>query len=541
MHTTERTPTLTRRDTLIFGVLALIASVVITRGLIAAPSFTDAYYHYNAAIRLASGDGLTEPYLWTYIGAPETWPASGVVPSHLYWMPLTSVIAGFGMGIVGAPGDYFAAQWPFTLLLMGTALLGFWLGGRMGGTQRHAWVVGLLTLFSGFYTRFWGTIDTFAPYAFIGALSLIALGMAAERGGNTQPGVRGFAVGGGLAALGHLTRADGLLLLGIGWLLIAWPWSKLQIRQRIALLFLITTAYALVMSPWFIRNLNAIGTPLPLGGTQAIWFTEYNDLFNFPPDSNPATLFADGLSTLISSRLEALQSNLGTFIAVEGLIAMTPLMLIGLWVRRRDPFVRPFWLYALGLHIAMTLIFPYPGYRGGLLHSAAALIPWWAALGVIGLDTVVDWLAKRRRRWNARTAKWIFSGGLVSLALLLSVSIGWNGRVPPRTQTPALYTALSERLPADSRLMINDPAILYHFTGFGGVVLPNADPDVIPEIARRYQIDYVLLESRAATPARLWPLFDSPPDFLTELPLDDSDDSLNNFDDLGATLYAITR
>ena len=85
-----------------------------------------------------------------------------------------------------------------------------------------------------------------------------------------------------------------------------------------------------------------------------------------------------------------------------GWVIVTPLMLVGWWRRRRDRFLLPFGLYALGLHLAMTFVFPFPGYRGGLLHSAAALIPFWAALGVAGLDDIVEWVARRRRRWNAR-------------------------------------------------------------------------------------------------------------------------------------------
>ncbi|MFN8564458.1 MAG: hypothetical protein U0703_23210 [Anaerolineae bacterium] len=61
-------------------------ALVITRGLIAAPGYTDVYYHLNAANRMASGQGLTDPYVWTYIGALDRLP----MPSHLYWMPLTS-------------------------------------------------------------------------------------------------------------------------------------------------------------------------------------------------------------------------------------------------------------------------------------------------------------------------------------------------------------------------------------------------------------------------------------------------------------------
>ena len=129
-----------RRGTLIFAFVALVVAFIFTRGLVAQPGFTDAFYHFNAAARLAHGDGLTDPYLWTYIGAPDHLPA----PSHLYWMPLTSLIAAVGMALFGA--SYAAAQLPFTLMYAATAGVGFWLGGRIGGGRRHAWVAGLLTL-----------------------------------------------------------------------------------------------------------------------------------------------------------------------------------------------------------------------------------------------------------------------------------------------------------------------------------------------------------------------------------------------------------
>src|SRR5690606_23001995 len=123
-----------------------------------------------------------------------------------------------------------------------------------------------------------------------------------------------------------------------------------------------------------------------------------------------------------------------------------------------------------GVHVLMTLVFPFPGYRGGLLHSASALVPFWAALGVAGLDDVVDWIARRRRHWNATVAKWIFSVFLVALAIFLSRNIGLAGRVAPRGEMPALYAELVERVPEDARVMINDPAQLYFYTGMAGVV-----------------------------------------------------------------------
>lgn len=293
----------------------------------------------------------------------------------------------------------------------------------------------------------------------------------------------------------------------------------------------ISLAYLLVMLPWFLRNLDAMGTPLPVGGTQSIWFTEYDDLFNYPPDANPTTFFASG----IASRWEAFTNNLGTFVAVEGLTVMTPLMLVGLWRRRHDGFLRAFWLYALGLHLVMTFVFSYPGYRGGLFHSAAALVPWWAALGVVGLDDVVEWVARRRRHWNVRIAKAIFSIALLLVAVFLSLSTAQTGSVG--TGTPELYRILAEQLPADTRVMINDPAQLYYFTGIGGVVLPNEPPEAILVIAQKYAIDYMLLENisddgrGAAAPQELLSILTSTPDFLTPV----------NLPIAGVQLYEIRR
>lgn len=517
------------RERLLFIALGLVGAFFITRGLVAAPGYTDVFYHFNAANRLVTGQGLNDAYLWTYIGAPDSLPA----PSHLYWMPMTSLLAALGMGLLNAPGDYTAAQWPFALLFAGTVYIGFWLGERLGGTRRHAWFAGLLTLFSGYFTRFWGAIDTFTPYAFFGALCLVFLGLTVnpslDESKVTRRPLLYAALAGVAAGLSHLTRADGLLFLLVGWLVIVWPgkpfWASFT--RRLPALFALTLAYLLVMLPWFIRNQDAIGSPMPLGGTQSIWFAEYNDLFNYPPDATPAAFFADGLGTLFASRWEAFSQNLATFVVVEGLIVMTPLMLLGLWRRRREPFLRGFWLYALGLHLAMTFVFPYPGYRGGLLHSAAALVPWWAVLGVVGLDDAVDWIARRRRTWNPRSARWIFAIALLGVALFLSLSIGLRNRVSSSAM-PRDYQELLEKVPSEARVMMNDPAQLYYFTGLGGVVLPNEAPEVIQEIARRYDVDYLLLQevtpdglAAYSAPSSLWPILTGPPEFLTPIPMDD--------------------
>ncbi len=511
-----------------FALIALIAAFVIVR-TVAAPTYTDAYYHFNAAAQLAGGQGLTDAYLWNYIGAPLSLPA----PSHLYWMPFTSITAAAGMWLLNAPGSQGAAQLLYIPMLAVVACVGFWLGVRLGGSKTHGWYAGLLTIFSGLFAGFWGAIDTFTPYAFAGSLGLLTLGLALEG--------RGFVwwiLAGVFAALAHLTRADGLLLPMVGVMIVLWPWDRTPLSKRIVQIAVLIAAYLVVMSPWFIRNLNAVGSVLPVGGAQAMWFRSYDEIFGYPPDSGLQSLFADGVGVFLQSRWLAFTQNLSTLVVVEGWVILTPFMLIGLWQRRWERLLRPFWLYALGLHLAMTLVFPFPGYRGGLFHSAAALVPWWAALGIVGLHNSIDWVARKRRRWNARVAKVFFSVGILALALALTI-LGILRQQGKPDGEPALMQELRAILPEGARIMANDPASIYYYTGHGGVVLPNEAPETILDIARVYDIDYLLIQFQtfedgsrvAAIPEPLTPLLDTLPAFLSPIPLENAD----------ARLYAIDQ
>lgn len=524
---------------ILFGFVALGIAFMLVRGLVGAPAYTDAYYHFNAAQRLATGEGLTDTYLWTYFGAPESYNDSRPFPSHLYWMPLTSILSGVSMGLLG--NSYAAAQIPLVLCVAGAAGVAYKLGFRLGGTRRTAWCAGLIALFGGFFARFWGTIDTFAPIAVIGALGLYFLGHGLDTLKQASPVARisFWLLAGGMAGLAHLTRPDGLLLLLTGWAVLFWMLLRHRLWGKSLLAgLLLTIGYLVMMGFWFFRNLDAINAVLPTGGLQSVWFTEYNDLFNYPPAASFNDFWGSGgLGFFISTRWQAfaggdglLSGNLGTFIAIEGIVVMAPLMLIGLWRRRKQPFLAPFWVYALGLHVAMTLVFPFPGARGGLFHGAAALWPWWAALGVLGCEDMVRWVAKRRKSWNPRVAIPIFTFSLVGFAIFLSLTIGTRGIVLPTTAVPAFYAELDAALPDGARVLINDPAALYYFTGRGGAAVPNSDPDVIRELAERYDLDYVVFEYRGL-PTPILNAWDNPPAFL--MPME--------FNQPEAKLYAIVR
>lgn len=474
-----------RRAYVLLGVLALAWGTLLAL-LLEQPGYTDAYYYFNAAKRLAEGHGLSDPYLWTYFNAPDRLPG----PSHTYWMPLESVIAAASMVIGGA--TFRAAQVPSVLCYAGLVLIAFWLGERLGTRRRTAWVAALLVMFSGFYIPYWATTDTFALFGLVGALALVALGRAAE---GRQ--LRWYALSGVLGGLAHLTRADGVLLILVLVVIALWPsgrrWTDGLRAAGVGLL-----AYGIVMLPWFARNLDVLGVPLPLGGTDTVWMRSYNELVRYPPGASVGDFLAWGIGPILRSRLEALANNLGTLVAVETWVILGPFALLGWWRRRSLTLVRGFAVYAAALHFVMTFIFAFPGYRGGLFHSSAALLPFWAALGAAGLDEGIAWAA-RRRRWRPAEAAVVFKSAAVLLALALTLSAltakldGWNDNA-------SFYREIARDLPPGVVLMVNDPAALYYHTGLGSVVVPDADPAVVPEIAARYGVTHLLLDANRTAP-----------------------------------------
>lgn len=451
-------------------------------------AYLDAAYYYVNGLTLAEGRGFVEDFVWNYLADPPPPPH----PGHLYWLPLTSILAGLGMAIGGV--GYRAAQIPFILLSAGLAPISYGVAYIWSGRRRAGWLAGLLAIFSGFYFPYWTVIDNFAPFAIAGSLALLAAWRGRER-----PGY--LVVAGGLVGLAHLARADGpLLLIAIG-LVYGWRLrrSPLSLGRIIAWLSL---GYLLVMTPWFIRNWQAIGRPLPTGGTQTIWLTDYDDLFSYGREISPRLFLAQGFGPILRGRWWALRINLQTVVAVWGMIFVTPLALIGGWRLRGHLLARLAGWYALLLFTALTVVFAFPGARGGLFHSGAAVLPFIYAAGVIGLDRAVEWAARRRRHWRAGRAKQVFGAGLVLMAIGLSLFVA-SGKIPDWNRTDGAYPAIVawvERKGPGATVMIGNPPAYRYYGGGLSVVTPNENITDTLRVARRYGVDYLVLEPNHPAP-----------------------------------------
>lgn len=465
------------------------------------PGTMDSHYYYGGGGSLLENRAFVEPYIWNYLDAPPALPA----PSHLYWMPLPSVLVAMAQTIFGP--SFQASQLPFILLAAGLPLISYGTGWIFSRQRRHALVAGFLTIFSGFFVPYWTIPETFAPFALFGGLALFGLGFWLERQRDGSLIWVGLSIG-----LAHLSRADGVLLLIVAlfWVLVC-TWRR---PRRTALASLILLAgYLMVMAPWFIRNQQVIGVPLSTAGTKTIWLRDYDEIFSY---STPLTLeryLAWGWQNILRSKIQAGWINLQTFLAVDNLIFLTPLSLVGFWQIRRRPVLWPGLTFALALYAAMTLLFTFPGSRGGFFHSSAALLPSVTAASLVGLDKAVDWAAKRRRAWDQHGAKRFFSLGLVALAAGLSFFIYSQRIIGTGTWSDPIWNHsdagmgeigiwLKTRAPESPIVMVgNPPAFTYH-TGLLSIVIPNEGTDSLVKAARRYHATYLILDQNHPKPLR---------------------------------------
>lgn len=516
---------ISRRSTLAFALVSALLAVIVVYGLVTGPSYTDAYYYFNAAKRIVAGQGMTDAYLWTYMSAPARLIGDWTVPSHQYWMPMGSLMAASGMALANAPGSYAAAQIPFALSAWLFALIGYTLGARLGRTPLIAWLAGLLTILSPFYAYYWGAVDSVMPFALAGSACLLMLGLLISAHRVTARAAWGWAAVGMLAGLTHLSRPDGVLFLGVAMLFVLIAARRGRDWRGLLMLLPVVLAYVLVLLPWWLRNMYALGTPLATGGVEGMFFITYDDLFSYPAGASLAR-FLDTLGwrgfadtrwlALVGER--GLSGNLGTFIAVEGMIFLAPLMLIGAIKRWRDPFLWPFFIATAGIHLVMTLIFSFAGYRGALLHSAGALVPFWAALGVVGLRDTLGWVARYRRRWKPDTALRVFGPALLIFAVLLVILLRARHIGEPDLGERSAYLEVDALLPEGARLFTTDPPEAYYISGRGGAVIPQSSPDLLPEIASRFDIEYLLVRDGEIT-EQMQGIWAAPPPFLQEIPL----------------------
>jgi hypothetical protein len=465
------------------------------------PTYMDAYYYATNGRRLAAGLGFNEMIIWHFLDKPVALPA----PSHTYWMPLPSLLAAAGYKLFGT---FRGAQIPFWLLAGLLPLVAYTISRHIAAERGQAWTAALLTAAGGFFAVYWNQPESFAPFAWAGSLCLLFLAL----GGTHRRRLYWF-LAGVAAGLAHLTRADGLLLLLAGVVIWFWPHLTSLIEGsggrklpafggQIAALLLLLAGYTLVMGGWLVRNGVVMGRPLPVAAVQTIFMTTYDDLYAYGRVLTPAAFWEWGWANILASRWAAVSVAAQTFLAVAGLIFLAPLIGYAWWRLSRMPEcrnrLRPLTAYSLLLFAAMSLLFAFPGMRGGLFHSVAAVWPWFMALAAAGLALVIEAVARRRPFWNARQAQRVYAATAVLLAFGLTFLVGLSRDVGEREA--AVYRQIGQRLPAGVVVMAGNAPGLHYHTGLAAVSVPNEPPSIMLQAARQFGVTYLILDENRPRP-----------------------------------------
>lgn len=472
--------------------------------------YMDADYYYAEGLQIVSGRGLNEPFLWNYLDDPNGLPH----PSHSYWMPLTSFMAGLGMRLFGQL-NFPSARWPFIVIWAILPPLSAALSFSLISRRDLSILTGLMTVFTGYYAPFLPTTDAFGISMLLGGLFFLAITI-------NRPIFLGFVLG-ILAGFSHLTRTDGVVWLLVSIIVILYKYffgRKRIYRSMFICIFFLSLGYLLVMGPWFARNLMTFGQPFAPGGIRTLWLRRYDELFFYPASQlNFQNWIDSGWKAILQTRLWALKFNLFTTLAVQGSIFLLPLILIGLWQMRGDLRIRT-GLIAWGIiFCVMTLVFPFAGARGGFFHSGAAvqLLLW--SLAPIGLETFIIW-GNRHRQWKLTQSRWIFSIGMVVMIGIVTLFIVRERVIGPSLLNPiwnkqaSLYNAveqfiLTEGVPEGTVVIVSNPPGYNAITGRSAIVIPDGDEQTVLDVAKRYGGNYLILEPNAV-PRGLSNLYKNP-------------------------------
>lgn len=487
---------MTFRVYLVLFVLALIPPILIAQ-FQPIPGYLDSDYYFAGGIQLVTGKGFTEPYMWNYLDGSTALPH----PSHGYWQPLASIIAALGMWLTGT--TTYASARIFFILIAGfvppvTAYLAYLLTKRRDLSITSAF----LAIFSVYSAPFVGVTDNFGIFMLLGGLYFILAFQLTQNSVNP----RNWFLLGLFAGLMTLSRSDGLLWLAVTILFSLWRTPKDPLSKRIKPVVLHSSiallGFLIIMAPWYARNIAAYGSIMAPGGSRALWLSNYDQTFTYPPSLlNKEAFLATGWREIMMVRLKALSTNLQSAFAAHGAIILFPFILIGVYINRKEELIRLASFAWLVLFFVMTFIFPLAGARGAFFHAGAAFQPIWWVLAPLGLEGALAYL--RKRNWGNDQAQVVFRIGLVMIVAILTLfvvnlrlfTLGWG---EGEGDYPSIENFLQEKgIGEKDVVIVRNPPGYYLGTGRAALPIPYGNVQTILQVARQFGANYLVLEKEA--------------------------------------------
>jgi hypothetical protein len=519
--------------------ILLYALALAVRALLVAlypdPAYPDSYYYVEVARSIAAGNGLNVDFIWIFAEVGARIPAVPTlpIPSNAHWLPLASLLQAPFVSLLGPTA--VASAIPGVLIGALAAPLTWAIARDAGSSGTVARAAGVVAAIPGAVTVFMAQPETFPLTMVIVPATL----WAAARG--LRGSGRAFALAGLLAGVLALTRNDGILLLGT--LGLVWladrlramrnrrgsrSWSRVDDRPPISLWagVLAVLLFLVVVGPWWARQLSVFGSISPTSSSgAALWIREFREWNSITANPSLDTFLAQGWGAIIASRLAGLTSALTIFAVLVSSVVLVPFLLIGMVARRGSASFQPWLAYLLVLFAGATFLYPVHVPGGTFIHSAIGLLPHAAILSMEGVVVLAGLIGGRRAlggfssssssssssaggRGESRGVGLLVWGVVALLVAMAAIfgrptQAGWDNVRQPRLAVAAKLDELG--VPATDRVMSIDAGGFKYFTGLGGVVTPDDPIEVIEQVARAYDIRWLVVE-RADAAAALGPV-----------------------------------
>ena len=467
------------------------------------PGIDDGLVFYHVAGRLLDGNGLTLPYIWTYLPPPSTLTP----PAFGYWMPGATYLAVVGMGVLGRSA--LAALAPWALLVGALAATTFGLARALTGDDWLATLAALVVPACPRIVELGTQTDSTIPCAALGAAALICAN--GSLGAKRLPAALRSLLAGGLAGLAYLCRGDGLLILAVVLGLAAWraraaagsretrtrlqrTWATVAGGPLPALLGFVGLAL-----PWLIRTRAVFGQFTPPGAAKGIWVVTFEDIHSLGKTIGPRAYLAhlsEGVGAALRDKV--LATALSLEVVLTGAGALWPLAIVGAGASARSPedrFVT--WLAPLYLAVLVAfygLLATEIGRMGSLVRSSLVTLPFLAAAAARGVQALEGRLTLRKL---ARLR------GAGSLALMTAVLVcavpGLNEAVRVACErdldTAWIADAIQPSAAHPVVVMSRKPWQVYEQTGFAALQIPNDDLETVFRAAITYGASHLHLRN----------------------------------------------
>jgi hypothetical protein len=499
-------------------VAAFAVRVWVTRDRVSA-GHGDVAGYYHVAQNLATGRGFVQDFVAEYLEDPRAIPT----PSNTWWLPLPSLIAAAGMKIAGDTA-YVSAKYAMITLSSLIPLLCFFAGWFLLRSRVAGLATGILAVGFHLYLDQPNATLSHGPYALFAAGGLLIV-MAWREHPKVLPWFGLF------FGATYLCRGDSqALVVGLVVTLLAEAIRRRRERNTAsappqplipwrALVISIATFLA-IAGPWWARNLEVLGAPMPSGQRKVTFARSYEDWFYSDSSHLSAERYREwGWENIFEQKktgvLDAIQytpfvmyrsvtreqeskpGEVDYHLGIFGKWVLTPLLFAGLLlflVTRR-------WAVAsLLLHLALLtaiygVVFPAIA-RESYRSSMFSVFPVFLAAIIGGLGLVLTPL----KRLSERS----FQAALLCGALLLAAGNVFVAVPVLRTKHAGIKQLLgyyrdfgewARRKGIDDQIILaRNPWQLTAETGMRSAIIPSDGVKGLIERARIYQARYLLDE-----------------------------------------------